>query len=490
MTMNGKMIPQQEYTFTALPTKRLRMLEGWAMVKRAPGYVWQPTTIDEIREVLALARSGDRRVAPRGAGYSYNDAALNTEEIVLDLSHMRRVLAWDAESGVITVEPGVTIRDLWRTTLPDGWWPAVVPGTMGPTIGGCAAMNVHGKNAWKDGPIGEHIRAFDLLFPTGKLQTVTPEGDPELFHAAIGGLGMLGVITRVELQTRRVPSGVLSVRQRAARSFAEMFAVFAEEASAADYMVGWIDGFAAGESLGRGLIECANFTDQGDPRFLQPANQDLPSRIAGVIPRGELWRGMRYVFTDPAMRLANTAQFTRGALSTHPHLVPHAQFHFFHDYVPNWKRAWLPGGLRQFQAFVPASFAPAVFTGLLERSQRAGIYPYLCVFKQHRADDFLLSYQVDGFSLSLDYRVTTRNASRLDELFASMRIPVLAAKGRFYLAKDDALHSSEYVRSMGADTIDRFYAMRHACDPDEILRSNLYRRVVPLEAMEEDEEDE
>jgi decaprenylphospho-beta-D-ribofuranose 2-oxidase len=486
MILNGKTPPTEDYVFKALPTKRLRLLEGWAMVMRAPGYVWQPKTTDEIREVLALARASGRSVAPRGAGNSYNDAALNAEGIVLDLSHMRHVLAWDAESGVIAVEPGVTVRDLWRTMLPDGWWPVVVPGTMGPTIGGCAAMNVHGKNAWKAGPIGEYIRAFDLLFPSGKLRTVTPESDPELFHAAIGGLGMLGVITRIELQTRRVPSGVLSVRQRAARSLAEMFAIFAEEAEAADYMVGWLDGFAAGESLGRGLVECANFTDQGDPRFLQPASQDLPSRIAGVIPRGELWRGMRYVFTDPAMRLANAAQFTKGSLSSRPHLVPHAQFHFFHDYVPNWKRAWLPGGLRQFQVFVPASDARAVFAELLERSQQADIYPYLCVFKQHRADDFHLSYQVDGFSLSLDYRVTARNASRLDKLLNSMRAPVLSAKGRFYLAKDDAIHRYDYARSMGEDTVKHFVAIKRACDPDEILQSDLYRRIHLLD----DDEDE
>ncbi len=468
---------RQARAFVPLPTKRLRMLEGWAMVKRAPAYVWQPTTNDEIREVLALARSSGRTVALRGAGYSYNDAALNAEEIVLDLSQMRHVLAWDAHSGVLAVEPGVTVRDLWRETLPDGWWPAVVPGTMGPTLGGCAAMNVHGKNAWKAGPIGEHIRAVDLLLPSGKLMTVTPDRTPDLFHAVIGGLGMLGVITRIELQTRRVPSGVLSVRQRAARSLTEMFAVFAEESAAADYLVGWIDGFAVGKSLGRGLVECANFTGEGDPRFLQLANQDLPERIAGVIPRSELWRGMRYIFTDPAMRLANMAQFTKGSLSARPHLVPHAQFHFFHDYVPNWKRAWLPGGLRQFQVFVPASAAPAVFAELLGRSHRAGIYPYLCVFKQHRADDFLLSYQVDGFSLSLDYRVTARNAARLDALFLAMRAPVLAAGGRFYLAKDDALNRDDYARSMGANTLARFAAVKRSCDPEGILRSDLYRRV-------------
>ena len=464
-------------TLAPLPLDRLRLLEGWAMVQRAAGYVWQPQSMDEGQDVLALARAGGRTVVPRGAGFSYGDAALNSEDIVLDLSHMRRVLAWDAATGIITVEPGVTVRDLWQATLADGWWPAVIPGTMGPTLGGCAAMNIHGKNAWKAGPIGEHILAFDLLLPSGEVKTVTPASDSDLFHAAIGGLGMLGIITSISLQLKHVASGALLVRQQAAQSLDEMFAIFAAASGQADYLVGWIDGFASGEHLGRGLVDRADFTSDGDPALMQPLRQDLPPRIAGVVPRSELWRGMQFVFNDPMMRLANIAQFTKGATSGKPHLVPHAQFHFFHDYVPNWKRAWLPGGLRQFQVFVPSEQARAVFVELLTRSQQAHVHPYLCVFKQHRADAFLLSYQCDGFSLSLDYRVTAQNAASLDALFTAMRAVVLAAGGRFYLAKDDAIDAAAYAQSVGADAIAHFLALKQRYDPDGLLQSNLFRRV-------------
>ena len=38
------------------------------------------------------------------------------------------------------------LADLWRTALPSGFWLPVAPGTMRPTVGGCIAMNVHGKN--------------------------------------------------------------------------------------------------------------------------------------------------------------------------------------------------------------------------------------------------------------------------------------------------------------------------------------------------------
>jgi decaprenylphospho-beta-D-ribofuranose 2-oxidase len=470
--------PAPRQAITLLPVERLRMLHGWAMVQRAAGYVWQPTTVEEIRDVLALAQRTGRTVAPRGAGYSYNDAALNREEIVLDLSRMHRVLAWDALNGVITVEPGVTVRDLWRKVLADCWWPPVVPGTMGPTIGGALAMNVHGKNAWRLGSIGEHILSFDLLSPAGDLVSVTPDADPDLFHAAIGGIGMLGIITSVTLRMRRIVSGLLATRTFAARNLDEMFRLFAEHAPAADYLVGWIDGFAAGVALGRGLVERADFSEEPDSVSLHPGAQDVPPKIAGLVPRAQLWRVMKPLFTDPAMRATNAAQFRRGALTGgHVHYTPHAQFHFLHDYMPNWQRSWLPGGLRQFQAFIPREHAYSICAELLERSHAARLYPYLCVFKQHRSDPFLLRYQLDGFSLSLDYHVTAHNAARLDELFVALRAPVVASGGTFYLAKDDSLDAATYARTVGPERVARFLALKRARDPEGRLQSDLFRRV-------------
>ncbi len=463
--------------FAALPVSRLALLEGWAMVSRAAGYVWRPTSVDDLRATLALARDTGRTVAPRGSGYSYADAALNAEEIVLDLSAMRRVVAWESDTGVITVEPGLTVRDLWRETILDGWWPAVVPGTMAPTVGGCLAMNVHGKNAWKAGTLGEHVLSFDLMAPDGTIATVTPESDPHLFHAAIGGLGMLGLITSVTLQLERVVSGRLTASQRVARSLDEMFAIFAQESPNADYLVGWIDGFASGKALGRGLVDRADYIATPDSASLHPSRQDLPPTIAGIVPRSSLWRALKLVTNDPGMALVNAAQFARGSRQSPPHTVPHAQFHFFHDYVPTWKRSWLPGGLRQFQAFAPAAVAPSLFADLLARSHKAGVTPYLCVFKQHRGDPFLLSYQCDGYSLSLDYHVTAANAHNLSDLLIAHRDATIESGGRLYLAKDDTLDARSYARGMGDERIERFLSLKRTRDPGGLLSSNLFRRV-------------
>jgi decaprenylphospho-beta-D-ribofuranose 2-oxidase len=108
-------------------------LEGYGMRQRARSRVARLQTVEEIAEVFAAARAEGVSVGLRGGGNSYGDAALNGDAIVLDTSRMNRILAWDPQSGIITCEPGVTIAQLWRATLADGWWPPVIPGTMAVT---------------------------------------------------------------------------------------------------------------------------------------------------------------------------------------------------------------------------------------------------------------------------------------------------------------------------------------------------------------------
>ncbi len=467
--------------FTPLPTDRLERLDGWGMVASSMGYVYAPSTIAGIREVLEVARQSGRPVCPRGSGYSYGDTALSAENVVVDLTRMNRILDWDPVSGVIRLEPGVTIRDLWRHVLPDGWWPAVVPGAMYPTIAGCAAVNAHGKNNWWAGSFVDHLLELELLLPSGDAVRCGPRERLDLFAAAAGSLGMLGIMTAVTIQLHRVASGLLRVEELAVPSLDAMFEAFDARLSEADYLVGWIDAFATGRHLGRGLIQVANYVDDDpEPRTtLRPSYQELGDTVFGVIPRSSLWMGMKPLVNNSGMHALNSARYNAGRLRsgriTH---LPHAQFHFFHDFVPNWKLSFRPIGIVQYQVFVPQARSRDVFASLLEGSQRASIYPYLTVFKRHRRDTTLLSYGVDGYSLSLDYRATPENERALrDMLTRFTEDTVLPAGGRFYPAKDSILDSEAARQSFGGDAVDRFLTLKRTLDPETLFQSDLYHRL-------------
>src|SRR5205085_4738619 len=155
-----------------------------------------------VHALFETARRHGRSVALRGGGRSYGDASLNRENLVLDLTRMNRILEWDPGTGVIRLEPGVTIRQLWQYAIEDGWWPPVVPGTMYPTLGGCLGMNIHGKNNFKAGPIGDHVLEFEFLTPAGERITASPTNNSDFFYAAIGSFGMLGCFTSITMQMK------------------------------------------------------------------------------------------------------------------------------------------------------------------------------------------------------------------------------------------------------------------------------------------------
>lgn len=468
----------------ALLPDHLEWVEAWGMESKSMSYVFRPSTLDQLKEVFVRARSAGRTIALKGGGRSYGDAFQNSEEFVLDLSRMNRVLDWNPETGILVAEPGLRIAELWRYIIGDGYWPPVVSGTMFTTMGGCASMNIHGKNAYDAGPFGNFITEFEILLPSGELRTVTRESDRELFHAAISGFGMLGVFTKITLKMKRIYSGNLEVTPRYVRNFDEMIEAFDENEHRMDYMVGWCDCFANGRgNVGRGEMHFARHLQPGEDRMLAQTlrvkNQDLPDLLMGFIPKSILHKLMIPFVNNTGMRLINSAKWNARLKpgASKPYLQSHAAFAFLLDYIPEWKQTYRPGGLIQYQSFVPADKAAKIFTQQIRLSHRRGIIPYLSVTKKHKRDDFLISHGVDGFSLALDYPVTAANKANLWKLCHEMDELVLAAGGRFYFAKDSTMRQGTPARYLGAEAVRRFEALKAACDPENILCTALYRRL-------------
>lgn len=469
------------------PTRPLvtsETLEGWGMHDRATCRVARVRDASQIALAFAEATSRGETVALRGAGCSYGDASLNAGQTVLDCTAMNRILAWDPRTGVVTVEPGVTIAQLWQRILPDGWWPMVVPGTSAVTLGGAAAMNIHGKNNWRVGGFGDSVLSCDLLLPTGETLTCSRTDHPDIFFGAIGGMGLLGCFVAITLQTRRIFSGYVSERQTAHDSLEAL--LVAMEAATGDYddLVAWLDTSARGAHLGRGLLKASRDLKPGeDPHPEASLTVAAQLGTPGALQRvssGWLPRLARSLATAPGVWLANRGQWTRGRAGSRgeAHLATYARANFPLDAVPNWRDAYRPGGLIQHQSFVPREAALPAFRDFLSRSQAAGIVPSLAVLKKHRPDDFLLSYLGDGYSLALDFPVRRGQETRLLSLQATLNDLLADYGGRCYFAKDSTLSPAQASRMIAQETLARFVVLKQRCDPSGLLATDLYRRVL------------
>jgi FAD/FMN-containing dehydrogenase len=448
-------------------------------------WVLRPRKLSQVGEVMAEVQDKKASLALRGAGCSYGDAANNTGGYVLDLSRLDRIHEFDAVRGIARVEPGVTFRDLWRLSLRHGYWPPVVPGTMDVTIGGAAAMNIHGKNNYKVGTLGEHVTGFRLMTPSGESLTCSREENTDVFHAAISGFGMLGCFTELTLQLKKVYSGRLRVVASPTRNLQESLALLEDLGAEADYLVGWLDLHGKGRALGRGTMHRADQIPLGEDlegeRMLDHRHQAVPSRLFGVVPRSWLWRPMWLAAHCGGIPLVNYLKYRAGfgAARRSPHLQSHAAFHFLLDYVPRWKWAFRPGGLVQFQPFVPRMQGHRVLTRLIEMCHEARLVPYLGVLKRHRPDPFLMTHSLDGYSLAMDFSVSRdqRRRGALWEHCQRMAEFVLEAGGRFYYAKDAVLLASSLGRIHGDEAVSRFRALKARLDPENLLQTDLSRRM-------------
>ncbi|MEN8161447.1 MAG: FAD-binding oxidoreductase, partial [Myxococcota bacterium] len=174
-------------------------LSGWG---RVPALEAEQLLDEELRSAARDA------CLTRGLGRSYGDASLprRAGARVAGSRRADRLLAFDATTGVVRAEAGLSLAQLHDLFLPLGFVSPVAPGTEHVTLGGMVAADVHGKNHHTAGSFGAHLRAVRMLLPDGREVEASAQQEPELFHATQGGMGLTGHVLEAEVALERIPS--------------------------------------------------------------------------------------------------------------------------------------------------------------------------------------------------------------------------------------------------------------------------------------------
>ncbi|MFZ1671323.1 MAG: FAD-binding oxidoreductase, partial [Candidatus Nanopelagicales bacterium] len=191
-----------------------RLIAGWGRTAPVTSDVVVP---EDYRNVADVVGQAEGSVIARGLGRSYGDAAQVAGGTTIDLTRCDRILGFDATTGVVDVEAGVSIDHLIRTFVPKGWFVPVTPGTRYVTVGGAIASDVHGKNHHAVGSFGQHVVDLTVVTGAGTVLNCSPESEPELFWATVAGMGLTGVITRARVQLQPIESSLIkATNERAA----------------------------------------------------------------------------------------------------------------------------------------------------------------------------------------------------------------------------------------------------------------------------------
>jgi decaprenylphospho-beta-D-ribofuranose 2-oxidase len=353
--------------------------------------------------------------------------------------------------------------------LPAGWFVPVSPGTRQVTVGGAIAADVHGKNHHVAGSFASHVTSFDLVLPGGELRTVTRDGDPSLFWATAGGMGLTGLIVRATVRLTRVATSRLRVDTVRTADIDETMAVLAAHDKAHSYTVAWSDSLARGSRLGRSVVTSGDFAELAD---LPPDGRADPfafrpgTRVS--LPPG--WPpGLVNRYTVAA---ANEAWYRRAPRSRRDELQTIGQFFHPLDGIGSWNRVYGPNGFRQYQYVVPFG-AEAAVRRSLEMVAAARGPSFVTVLKRFGpADPGMLSFPLPGWTLALDFPARHRG---LAALLGALDRLVIDAGGRVYLAKDSRVPASALARMY--PRLPEFAELREQIDPERRLVSDLSRRL-------------
>src|SRR5688500_8492576 len=119
-----------------MPADEQRLLTGWGLTAASSATV---VPLTEAAAQSALKTPGERGVIARGLGRSYGDAAQNGGGVVLEGAGHAGLRSFEAATGVVTVDAGVSIDALLHAMVPLGWFVPVTPGTRFVTVGGAIA---------------------------------------------------------------------------------------------------------------------------------------------------------------------------------------------------------------------------------------------------------------------------------------------------------------------------------------------------------------
>ena len=460
-------MPEPPVLEAAVVTRRRVTLTGWGRIAPTTAELAEPASPDQVAGLAAAAPP--RGLIARGLGRSYNNAAQNAGGLVIGTARMNRILSLDRRSGLAQVQAGVSLDQLMRAALPQGWFVPVSPGTRQVTVGGAIAADVHGKNHHRAGSFARHVPWLELLTPDGELRRLTPDGDPELFWATAGGMGLTGIILRAAVRLIRVQTSRLLVDTVRAADLDQAMACLAGTDDAHGYTVAWTDCLASGRTLGRSVITSGDFAAVGD---LPPRERADPLAFR---PRARLSMPVTAppgLVNRHTVGLASRAWYHRAPRRREGEIQDIGAFFHPLDGIRNWNRLYGPAGFRQYQFVVPFG-QEAVVARSLERISRARAPSFVTVLKRFGPGSAgYLSFPLPGWTLALDFPAATPGLAALLDWLDEQ---VLAAGGRVYLAKDSRLRPAA-LAGMYPRLAD-FRKLRARIDPSGLLASDLSRRL-------------
>ncbi len=166
----------------------------------------KPDSLEALQQTVQSLNDKGERCAVAGGRHAMGGQQFLSDETLIDMSLMNRVISLDLKRGTVDVEAGVMwtplINELHRLQQNESRVWSIIQKQTGAdnlTLGGSLAANVHGRGLRLKPVIGD-VESFVLVDPNAQVLMCSRTENAELFRLVIGGYGLFGVIAQVRLR--------------------------------------------------------------------------------------------------------------------------------------------------------------------------------------------------------------------------------------------------------------------------------------------------
>jgi FAD/FMN-containing dehydrogenase len=432
-------------------------------------------SVADIQNALQFAREQKLKVTAAGSRHSMGGHTFVKDGLVLDMRAFNQVRL-DRDHKILNVQSGATWKQLQLFLDQYGLAVKAMQSINIFTVGGTLSVNAHGI-AHNPGQVAPTVRSFRILLSNGEIRNCSPADNAELFHHALGGYGLMGIILDVDLDVVDNEMYVWKTQYMDYKDFVKHYKQNVEDNS------------NIGLAYGRLSMSPSSYLTETAIHTYEKTHTDVP--VTPLKPPGHVWldrfiinfsktgdfgRRVRWAAEKYAEPRLHTC-ISRNEAMSHEEgcfVSRNQKMYDSMDYLENRLRD--TDILQEY--FIPQEKLPQFVDGLRSIVKKNGANLINVTIRiVHKDDITTLNYareEMFAYVLYFNQKFNEREGRTLQKTTTDLIDLALGLDGTYYLPYQ-LFYSKEQLRN-AYPRIDEFFAAKKTYDPEELFVNKFYEK--------------